>query len=140
MIEKILKFFSLTSKTHDNETRRNVMINLAIAVESKKHPRNKSDYKVWYLEVGPGGKVNGIAVKTKKELIASLFESIRKTGKSNWRAFCQSSERSTPIEAFDFVSMNTHENTHFGSLPTLQEFQQTLDLLQANLELRSIAS
>lgn len=112
---------------------------LAIAVESKQHPKNHNDYRVWYLEVDDCGQVVGVGVKTKEQLVENLFANYRKTGKSNWRCFQKGAERSTPIEIFDFVSMNMHENTHFGTLPTLSEFQTVLDTLQTRLEFRSIA-
>lgn len=112
---------------------------LAVAAESKKHPRNKADYKIWYLEIGTNGKVYGVGVKTKKQLVENVFENYRLTGKTNWRCFQKNQDHSSPIEVFDFLSMNAMENTHFGNLPTLSEFQKTLDLLEANLELRSIA-
>jgi predicted helicase len=112
---------------------------LAIAVESKQHPKNQNDYRVWYLEIDDCGQVVGVGVKTKQELVENLFENYRRTGKSNWRAFKKEAEKSTPIEVFDFVSMNMHENTHFGNLPTVSEFQTVLNTLQSRLELRSIA-
>lgn len=112
---------------------------LAIAVESRQHPKHQQDYRVWYLEIDEAGQVVGVGVKSKQELVEHLFENYRKTGKSNWRAFQKGAEKSTPIEIFDFVSMNMHENTHFGSLPSLSEFQQVLDTLQSRLEFRSIA-
>ena len=114
-------------------------MNLAIAVESKQHPKNQNDYRVWYLEIDECGQVVGVGVKSKSEMVENLFENYRKTGKSNWRAFQKGAERSTPVEIFDFVSMNMHENTHFGNLPTLNEFQSVLDTLESRLELRSIA-
>jgi predicted helicase len=112
---------------------------LAIAVESKQHPKSQQDYRVWYLEIDEAGQVVGVGVKSKQELVEHLFENYRKTGKSNWRAFKKGAEKSTPIEIFDFVSMNMHENTHFGNLPSLGEFQHVLDALQSRLEFRSIA-
>lgn len=112
---------------------------LAIAVESKQHPKNQNNYRVWYLEIDECGQVVGVGVKTKTELVENLFENYRRTGKSNWRAFRKGVEKSTPIEIFDFVSMNMFENTHFGELPTLSEFQNVLDTLQSRLEFRSIA-
>ena len=114
-------------------------MNLAIAVESKQHPKNHNDYRVWYLEIDECGQVVGVGVKSKQEMVENLFENYRKTGKSNWRAFQKGAERSTPVEIFDFVSMNMHENTHFGSLPSLSEFQNVLDTLESRLEFRSIA-
>jgi predicted helicase len=114
-------------------------MNLAIAVESKQHPKNQNDYRVWYLEIDECGQVVGVGVKSKQEMVENLFENYRKTGKSNWRAFQKNAERSTPVEIFDFVSMNMHENTHFGNLPSLSEFQNVLDTLQSRLEFRSIA-
>jgi hypothetical protein len=112
---------------------------LAIAVESKQHPKNQNDYRVWFLEIDDCGQVIGVGVKSKQELVENLFENSRKTGKSNWRAFKKGAERSSAIEIFDFVSMNMHDNTHFGNLPTLSEFQNVLDTLQSRLEFRSIA-
>jgi hypothetical protein len=112
---------------------------LAVAVETSQHPSRKQDYKVWYLEIGSDGKVQGIGVKTKEELIESIFTNYRLTGKTNWRCFQKEREHSAPIEIYDFVAMNTDQNTHFGDLPSLAEFQLTLDSLQTNLELRSIA-
>jgi predicted helicase len=114
-------------------------MNLAIAVESKRHPKNQNDYRVWYLEIDECGQVVGVGVKSKQEMVENLFENYRKTGKSNWRAFQKCAERSTPVEIFDFVSMNMHDNTHFGNLPSLSEFQNVLDTLQSRLEFRSIA-
>jgi hypothetical protein len=114
-------------------------MNLAIAVESKQHPKNHNDYRIWYLEIDGNGHVVNVGVKSKQEMVENLFENYRKTGKSNWRAFTKGAERSTPVEIFDFVSMNMHDNTHFGNLPTLSEFQNVLDTLQSRLEFRSIA-
>lgn len=112
---------------------------LAIAVESKQHPKSQNDYRVWYLEVDAWGQVVNVGVKSKEEMVKNLFENYRRNGKSNWRAFQKGAEKSTPVEIFDFVSMNMHENTHFGTLPNLSEFQTVLDALQSRLELRSIA-
>ncbi len=112
---------------------------LAIAVESKKHPKNQSDYRIWYLELNSTQEVVGVGVKDKDELLASLFESYQQTGKTNWRALKKGSEESTPIEVLDFIGKNSFENTHFGNLPTLAEFQTTINSLQMNLEMRSIA-
>lgn len=112
---------------------------LAIAVETKQHPRSQNDYRVWYLEIDEGGQVVGVGVRSKQEMVEDLFKNYRKSGRSNWRAFQKGSERSTPVEIFDFASMNMHENTHFGHLPSLSEFQTVLDTLQSRLELRSIA-
>lgn len=112
---------------------------LAVCVEPSKTPSEKQNYKIWYLELNSAGKVVGIGVKTKDELVKSVMENFQKTGKTNWRCFQKEREASTEIEVFDFVSMNSYENTHFGQLPTLSEFQATLNALEANLELRSIA-
>lgn len=113
---------------------------MAIAVETFKHPDKKSDYKVWYLNLSPIGEVVGIGVATRKELVQDVFTQYRKSGKSGWRAFCKESDASRPIEVFDFIAQNTCENTHFGNLPTLAEFQETLNHLQMNLELCPVAS
>lgn len=115
------------------------MMYLAIAVETKQHPQHRQEYRVWYLELDSTGNVVGMGVKSRTELIESLFASIKAQGKSNWRAFCKDSERSRPIEIADFICMNMHENTHFGNLPTLSEFQNVLDSLHGQFEIRSIA-
>ncbi len=112
---------------------------MAIAAETSKHPARRNDYKVWYLQLNDQKDVIGIGVKTREELVKNLFQNYHRTGKSNWRAFEKNSECSSPVEIFDFISQNIHQNTHFGNLPTLEEFQETLNCLQMNLELRSIA-
>jgi len=114
-------------------------MNLAVAVEVNKHPAERQNYKIWYLEIGSNGKVQGMGVKKKEDLIQDLFRNYQQTGETNWRCFKKDREESEPIEIIDFISMNAFENTHFGDLPTLSEFQKTLDSLEANLELRSIA-
>ncbi|MBT3586822.1 MAG: hypothetical protein HN509_18060 [Halobacteriovoraceae bacterium] len=113
---------------------------MAIACEAFKHPQNRSDYKVWYLEIDAGGNVVGIGVKTREQVVESIFNQIRRTGVSNWRAFRKNADKSTTIEVYDFISQNMHENTHFGNLPTLSEFHETLEYLKMNFELRAIAS
>jgi hypothetical protein len=113
---------------------------MAIAAETPKHPSKRNDYKVWYLEVDERGDVIGIGVKSREELVQSLFENYRQTGKSHWRAFRRDADRSNTIEVFDFMAQGMNDNTHFGNLPTLAEFQDTLSNLQMSLELRAIAS
>ncbi|PIR59744.1 MAG: hypothetical protein COU68_03945, partial [Candidatus Pacebacteria bacterium CG10_big_fil_rev_8_21_14_0_10_45_6] len=71
---------------------------MAIAVELVPTREKRDDYKVWYLEIDTQGRVVGIGVKSKKELIASLFENYRQTGTSSWRAFKKGEEHSSPIE------------------------------------------
>lgn len=112
---------------------------LAIAAEAAKHPGRRQDYKVWYLELDERKEVIGIGVKTREELVKALFEEYRKNGRSTWRAFQKDAESSTAIELTDFISQNIYENTHFGNLPSISEFQETLDCLHLNLELRAIA-
>ncbi|MBT6324902.1 MAG: hypothetical protein HOJ35_02960 [Bdellovibrionales bacterium] len=113
---------------------------MAIAVEnSSKNPSNRNNYKVWYLELNDLKEVINIGVCSKERLIESLFKNYQETNRSNWRAFLSESEFSKQIEVFDFVSQNIYENTHFGNLPTLSEFQQTLNCLQMNFELSAIA-
>jgi hypothetical protein len=114
-------------------------MNMAIAVESFKHPDKRSEYKVWYLEMDSKGNVIGLGVLTKEELIKDLFNHYKMNGKSNWRAFKKDAEFSVQIEVFDFIAQSMFDNTHFGNLPTLAEFQSTLNQLQMNLELRAIA-
>lgn len=112
---------------------------MAIAVETFKHPTKRSDYKVWFLNLNHAGEVIGIGVKTREELVKEVFTNYKQNGQSGWRAFCREDSASRPIEIFDFIAQNTMENTHFGDLPTLAEFQETLRLLELNLELKSIA-
>lgn len=112
---------------------------MAIAAETSKHPSLRHDYKIWYLQLNECGDVIGIGVKSREDLIQNLFNNYRRTGKSNWRAFKKDADQSTAVEVFDFISQNMGENTHFGDLPTLAEFQETLNCLQMNLELKSIA-
>lgn len=114
-------------------------MNMVIAVETSKHPFNQDNYKVWYLELSKEGNVIGISTMYKEELIESVFENYRKYGKSNWRAFLKDRDHSTEIEIYDFIARNMHENTHFGNLPTLAEFQETLNSLQMGMEFKSIA-
>jgi hypothetical protein len=121
---------------HERQGRRSHMY-MAIAVDV--NPKDKLNYRVWHLIIGRHGKVTGIGVKSKNELLKSAFENFRRYGETNWRCFKKGEEKSTPIEIADFVAMNSFENTHFGNLPTLAEFQKTLNELEANLELRSIA-
>lgn len=112
---------------------------MAIAVETMKHPDNRNDYKVWYLELNKFGDVVGVGVKPREELVKNLFENYRLKGESNWKAFLKGREHSVPIEIYDFIAQNSNENTHFGNLPTLSEFQDVLDQLRLNLEVRAIA-
>lgn len=112
---------------------------MAIAVETYKHPSKKQDYKVWYLEINDQGDVIGIGTKTREQLVQSVFQNYRKTGHSNWRAFTKHSEQSKEIELYDFISQGSNENTHFGNLPTIAEFQETLNYLQMNLEVRAVS-
>lgn len=112
---------------------------LAIATETRSHHNHQDDYRVWYLETDERGEVIGVGVKSKRELIQSLFENHRKFGHSNWKAFLKGEEKPKSIEILDFVSQGMFENTHFGELPTLSEFQNVLDSLQSRLELKSAA-
>jgi hypothetical protein len=112
---------------------------MAIAAESFRQANTREDYRVWFLEVDSINHVVGIGVKSRQELVESLFKSYKDSGKSNWRAFRKGEGHSTPIDLIDFTSKNIYENTHFGNLPTLAEFQHTLAKLQMNLELQPIA-
>ena len=114
-------------------------MNLAVCVEPNKNPIKSQDYKIWYLELNSSSQVVGIGVKTRTELIQNAMLNFQAHGKTNWRCFLKDREESTPIEIYDFIAMNSLENTHFGNLPTLSEFQSTLDALKANFELQSIA-
>lgn len=113
---------------------------MAIAVESARHPLNRGEYKVWYLEIDASNNVVGIGVMPRAEMVQNLFQNYQTSGKSNWKAFAKDAEESRTIEVYDFISQNMHENTHFGNLPTLAEFQETLNHLEAKFELKAIAS
>ena len=112
---------------------------MAIAVETFKHPEKKSDYRIWYLEINSFMEVIAIGVMSREKLVENLFQHYQKTGSSNWRVFKKDEEVSTPVEIYDFIAHNMNENTHFGNLPTLEEFQVTLDALMMKLEIRAIA-
>lgn len=112
---------------------------LAIAVLPTTQPSSRSDYKVWYLELNDRKEVVGIGVKTREEMVKDLFDCYRQTGRSNWRAFKSGEDQSTPIEIYDFIAHNQHENTHFGNLPTLSQFQQTLKMLELKFEIQHVA-
>lgn len=113
---------------------------MAIAVETFVNSNNQKDYKVWYLELTPQGKVLGIKSLKREELIHQLMMQYQQFGKSKWRAFLKGREESTPIELFDFVAMSTEDNTHFGALPTLSEFQEVLDRLKIQFDFKQMAS
>lgn len=123
---------------YTHRTRRDIMF-MAVAVEPQVGAKNRTDYRIWFLELNSRKQVIGIGVKSKEQLVNELFENYGKYGETNWRAFQKDRSVSTPIEVFDFIAMNTMENTHFGNLPTLAEFQGVLDHLQMNLEIRAIA-
>lgn len=112
---------------------------MAIAVQVPQHPQERENYKVWYLKFNPQGKLIQIGAKSKQELVQSLFENYRKEGKSNWKAFCKDSDSSKIIEPYDFINLNLYENTHFGTLPTLAEFQLTLNTLQDGIQFHQLA-
>jgi hypothetical protein len=112
---------------------------MAIAAEAYKHPSRQSDYKVWYLEINDRGDVISLGTKTREELIESIFAGYRKHGQSGWRAFLKGASESTTIDVMDFISQSMFDNTHFGTLPNLAEFQETINALSLNFELRAIA-
>lgn len=112
---------------------------IAIAVQTMKHPERRSDYQVWFLTVNEVGSVVGVGVIGREELVKEALINYQKSGRTNWRAFLKGREESTPVDVFDFIAQNMHENTHFGELPTLSEFQQTLNYLNMSMELRAIA-
>lgn len=112
---------------------------LAIAVSPAPKSAPRSDYKIWYLELNDRKEVIGIGVKDREHVVKDLFDCYRKTGRSNWRAFKQGEEASTPIEIFDFIAHNLQENTHFGNLPTLSQFQHTIKMLELKFEIQQVA-
>lgn len=112
---------------------------LAVAVEYSPHPSKKTDYRIWYLTLNAQKDVIAIGVVSKEELLASLMEDWQAKRPTRWRAFLKDQECSVPIEFTDFVAMNMFENTHFGNLPTLPEFQETLNCMRLQLEVRMSA-
>jgi hypothetical protein len=113
---------------------------LIIASENFTTIEGRTDYKVWYLEMGPKGEVYDLKSKKREELIMSIMENHQRYGRSLWRAFLQNHEESKQIDLYDFISKNTIENTHFGQLPTVHELQETLKHLKVRLEVKSLAS
>lgn len=113
--------------------------NTKIAVAVDTQPATPENYRIWYLEVGPTGRVKHVGSISKDDLVKSLFKQYQLSGKTFWRVFRKEAERSTPIEITDFMGMNMNENTHFGNLPRLEEFQKTLEALQFNLEIKKVA-
>jgi len=108
---------------------------MAIAVEPAKNLQEPENYRVWYLQLNSRKEVIGIAVKARKDLIHQLLHQYKQYGKSLWKAFLLGQSESTIIELFDFISMGQFQNTHFGVLPTIHEFQGTLDRLKSTREL-----
>ena len=129
-----------TQGSTPTHTRKEASMYMAIAVQVPGHLSERENYRVWFLKFDEAGKLVHIGAKSREELIQSLFENYRKYGKSNWRAFCKDSEHSTPIEPYDFINLNMYENTHFGTLPTLAEFQATLNTLQEGIDLHQLAA
>ncbi len=113
---------------------------MAIAVENSHHPANQSNYRVWHLELDARGSVVSIGAMTREEVVQNLFKHYKEKGRSNWKAFLKDKEQSTSIELYDFISKNPNENTHFGNLPSLSEFQETLKQLQLKMEMSPIAA
>jgi hypothetical protein len=134
--ELVFRMIIQPSATH--VTRRHSMF-IAIAMESYTSETKQNDYKVWYLDVNDANRVTAIGVKTREEILENILSNLQQYKESCWRVFAKETSRSVPIELYDFISQNIHENTHFGNLPTLREFQGTLDQLQMNMELKSIA-
>ncbi len=113
--------------------------NTKIAVAVDPQSKNPDNYTIWYIEVGMTGRVKHVGSISKDELVENLFKQYHLSGETTWRVFRKESDKSTPIEITDFMSMNINENTHFGNLPLLNEFQKTLETLQFNLEIKKIA-
>ena len=114
------------------------MNKLAICVDP--NPQNRTDYRIWYLELDQAQEVVGIGVMSKEEILEELFAIFSRSGESNWRCFQKDQETSTSVELFDFVTMNQFENTHFGNLPTLNEFQNVVDSLNLKFKLNKASA
>jgi len=113
--------------------------NTKIAIAVDQNPSQKENYSIWYVEVSSTGRVKHVGSVSKDQLVESLFKQYHLNGTSYWRVFRKEEERSTPINLTDFMGMNMFENTHFGSLPDLSEFQKTLEALKCNLEIKKVA-
>ncbi len=113
---------------------------LIIACETFTSMEGRADYKVWYLEMGPMGKVFDLKSKKREELIGSIMENHQRYGRSLWRAFLKDHEESIAIDLFDFVGKNTNHNTHFGNLPTVSDLQAVLAHMKIKLEAKALAS
>jgi hypothetical protein len=112
---------------------------MIIAVETTKHPERQGEYRVWYLELNHNKDVIAVNVTSKDQLVKSIMRDVQRTGKSSWRAFLKGESQSKPVELIDFIGQSRFENTHFGNLPHLSEFQNLLDQLKLGLEIRAIA-
>ena len=113
--------------------------NTKIAIAVDQNPAQKDNYSIWYVEVSSTGRVKHVGSVTKEQLVENLFKQYHLNGSSNWRVFRKEQDRSTQINLTDFMGMNIHENTHFGNLPDLSEFQKTLEALKCNLEIKKVA-
>ena len=113
---------------------------MAIAAEEQFNHDGTPDYRVWFLHLNEDKEVIAIGAKSREELVESIFFNIQQTGTSGWSAMLKNRDRTTEVELYDFITKDPSENTHFGNLPTLEEFQDTLNRLQSNLEIRALAS
>ncbi len=109
---------------------------IAIAVEKGSVLQ---EYKVIYLALNEQRKVTRMGVISRGELVLNVLESFRQKKSSGWSAMLKDSEDLVEIGPFDFIAQNMFENTHFGNLPTSEELQKVLALLQLRLEIKSAA-
>lgn len=107
---------------------------VVIAVDIKK---GSLDYDLWYLEYGKNREIRKVSLISKQELIEELFKDIQSENQGSWKAFVKEKDYPVTIEAFDFIAMNVNENTHFGNLPTIEEFKPVIEDLRSSLTFKS---
>lgn len=115
-------------------------LNLVVASEPKKNPTTEFDYRLWYCEINAMGNICSIRTKTCEELIESLFWQKNHLGESFWRVLRKGAENTDEITFSDFISINQFENTHFGNLPTLSEFERSIDVVKYELRNQCVFS
>lgn len=103
------------------------------------HTESKN-YELWYAKLDQAYQIESLLKIDKESLIKELFQDYATGGKSSWEVLQKKSGNIEPIELTDFVSMNTYSNTHFGDLPTTEEFNEVLHHLNINLKLEALAS
>lgn len=104
------------------------MYKVVLAVDAKKHPKFKCEYHIWYAVFNSEAKLQKFGRYSKDQLIENIFADIRRWGSSSWFALNCHSDQLRPIELIDFLSMENFSNSHFGNLPYISQFDQSLKM------------